>query len=152
VTTSITYGQLQGWLLANYGSANGLTTDQFTALGPDGTRPVLRYAFNLSSEEPPRTYVPGSTLGGFPAVWFDASRNRLIVEFLRRKASTSPGIAYGVQFTTGLSGSPSSGVEVSTSPLDAVWERVRYEDPGQTSPIPSSRFCRATVTLQNFNP
>jgi hypothetical protein len=117
------------------------------ATGPDGTRPLLRFAFNLTATEPPRTLVPGQSTSGFPAIWFDPARNRLCLEFIRRKASTNPDIIYAVQFSGTLSDWNASGTETSVTSINSIWERVRYEDTVSASQS-QTRFCRVAVRLQ----
>jgi hypothetical protein len=149
-TTSVTWSQMEEWLLFNYGGIDALTTGAIYSVSPDGTRPLLRYAFNLSADEPARTLTPGVSTSGFPAIWFDASRDRLCVEFVRRKTATNPDIRYDVQFSSDLldwSSAGSSGVEISSSSIDTIWERVRFEDASDAGQAPI-RFCRVTVSPQ----
>jgi hypothetical protein len=147
ITTAITWSQLEEWLLLNFGDPDALKGTALVTPGPDGTLPLLRFAFNLSASEPARTLVPGQSDSGFPAIWFDAARQRLCVEFIRRKASTSPGLIYGVQFCDHLPNWSSSGTAVSFTPLNTLWERVRYEDTVTASQA-SARFGRVTVRPQ----
>jgi hypothetical protein len=147
ITTSVTRGQLEEWFFVNFGSLEGLNDEAMQAPGPDGTRPLLRFAFNLTATEPPRTLVPGQSTSGFPAIWFDPARNRLCLEFIRRKASTNPDIIYAVQFSGTLSDWNASGTETSVTSINSIWERVRYEDTVSASQS-QTRFCRVAVRLQ----
>jgi hypothetical protein len=144
VTTSATWSQLEQWSYDNFGSKDAISPAAMTLPDSDGTLPLLRYAFNLTLNEPEHYLQSGGT-SGFPAIWLDQGRDRLCVEFVRRKASMNPGIIYHVQFSSNLADWASSGVEVNRTSIDAVWERVRYEDTltqGQVNP----RFCKIAVT------
>jgi hypothetical protein len=64
-----------------------------------------------------------------PAIVRDA-QGRLVIEFVRRKASTNPGITYIVE--TGGSLPDWSPLDLSTASvtsIDSVWERVAVTDP-----------------------
>lgn len=119
-----TYTQLAAWQLANYGS-----TTTAPAFDADGVATLLKFALGLPAGGSALPYVPGGGTGGLPAIWRDPSSGRLQVEFLRRKASSNPGIAYRVEFSGDLSTWTSSAVLLETQSLDAIWERVRFEDP-----------------------
>jgi len=146
-TTSVTWTQIEEWLLINFGSPVALTGEALRAQGSDGTRPLLRFAFNLTATEPPRTLVPGQSISGFPAMWLDSARNRLCVEFVRRKASSNPGVAYEVQFCNALPHWSTGGTQISAISIDSIWERVRYEDPLDASQS-QSRFLQVIVREQ----
>ena len=137
---------MEEWFFLSFGSLEGLTDEAMQTPGPDGTRPLLRFAFNLTATEPSRTLVPGQSISGFPAMWLDAARNRLCVEFVRRKASTNPDIVYDVQFCSILPNWNSAGTETGVTPIDSIWERVRYEDTVSASQA-QARFCRVAVRL-----
>ena len=146
VTTTSTWTQMEQWQYDNYGSPQALSEEEMTTSQPDGSLPLLRYAFNLSADESQHYLQPGQT-HGYPRIWLDSARNRLSVEFVRRNDSMNPGITYQVQFCTGLGNWISSGALVSTVPLDAIWERVRYEDVVSRGEA-ASRFCRVTVRFR----
>ncbi len=146
-TTSVTWSQREEWFFLSFGSLDDLTDEAMQTPGPDGTRPLLRFAFNLTATEPSRTLVPGQSISGFPAMWLDAARNRLCVEFVRRKASTNPDIVYDVQFCSILPNWNSAGIETRVTSIDSLWERVRHEDTVSASQG-QARFCRVAVRLQ----
>jgi len=143
LTTCFTWTQMQQWLADNYGSPEAMTLNDMTTVGPDGSLPLLRYAFNLTADEPMHTLLPGQDSGS-PRIWLDSVRNRLCVEFVRRKAAMNPGIIYEVQFSEGLSNWTTNSTLISTTPLDSVWERVRYEDTVTTDEA-MFRFSRVAV-------
>lgn len=142
-TSSYTWSQIQQWIADNYGSLDALDLNELISPAPDGSRPLLRYAFNLGSDEPQRFLEEGQS-SGYPAIGLDSTHNRLCVEFVRRKASTNPGITYRVEFTDDLSTWTVLPNPVSTVDIDPVWERVRYEDT-VTPHQASRRYFRVTV-------
>ncbi|MEW6302819.1 MAG: hypothetical protein AB1705_05065 [Verrucomicrobiota bacterium] len=148
--TATTWGQQREWLLLNYGS-DALTNEVMYAVSADGSRPIIRYAFNLGLEEPLRRLVPNVSRSGLPAIWIDRARDRICVELVRRKAQHNPGIRYGVEFSTDLvswHAINSAAREVSVVSLDTIWERVRIEDEVAVGDF-AVRFCRVTVTPDN---
>jgi hypothetical protein len=142
-TTSFTWSQMQQWIADNYGSPDALTSAQMTTPGPDGIAPLLRFAFNLAVDEPLHPLQPGGS-SGVPSIWVDSVRHRLSVEFVRRKQSLNPGISYAAEFSANLSGWMASGALINTTSIDAVWERVRYED-FITQDRARARFCRVGI-------
>jgi len=85
--------------------------------------------------------IPGTGTAGLPWSGKD-DQGRLVIEFLRRKASSNPGITYLVE--TGADprslGNLSLASAVITS-IDPTWERVRIVDPT----LASIRFGRVRV-------
>jgi len=146
VTTSLTWSQLEDWVYQNYGSIDALTSDELGKPGPDGIVRALRYAFNLAADTPASVLEAGGS-SGFPAIWLDVPRNRLCVEFVRRKASTNPGVDYTVQFCDALPAWQESGTQVTITPIDAIWERVRWEG-SRSRDTANNRFCQVRVTLR----
>ena len=145
VTTTVTWSQVEQWAYDNFGNPDSITSTAMTSPLADGTLPLLRYAFNLGIDEPARYLGPGEH-NGFPRIWFNPARHRLWVEFVRRKPAMNPGVSYHVQFSSDLTSWTSSGVEVTRIPIDAVWERVCYED-RVDAPEATPRFARVGVTM-----
>ena len=81
-------------------------------------------------------FAPGGT-SGLPSVGPD-TQGRLVVSFVRLKASANSGLTYTVEGTSDLSAAwlplDISGATVTS--IDASWERVTYTDstPGWTAP------------------
>lgn len=142
-TTTFTLSQIEQWASENYGNPDAMNGSAMTTPGPDGSLPLLRYAFNLTADEPPRFLQPGGS-SGYPTLWLDTARNRLCVEFIRRKASANPEVSYQVQFSSNLATWTTSGGVVTTTSIDSIWEWVRYEDT-LTVVQSRSRFCRVIV-------
>jgi hypothetical protein len=138
----VTWSQQQEWLYQNYGSLDALSSQEMLIPGHDGAVPLLRYAFGLSATGPCRTYQPGQANGGAPAIWLDRSRNKLCVEFMRRKATTDPGVTYAVQFSSTLRDWVTNAPLVSTYSVNTLWECVRYEEVASPG---DSRYCRVVV-------
>jgi hypothetical protein len=145
-TTSYTWGQVEQWAYDNFGDPEAMNGDALRLPAPEGTLPLLRYAFNLTANEPERYLQPGQS-SGYPAIWLDGGRNRLCVEFVRRKASMNPGISYEVQFCDSLSIWTATGTMVTNTSIDEIWERVRYEDPVNADQV-TARFSRVIVVPQ----
>jgi hypothetical protein len=145
VTTSFTWSQIQQWANDNFGNPDAMN-GLMTTPNDDGTLPLLRYAFNLNSDEPAKYVAPGQS-SGFPAIWLDSTRNRLCIEFVRRKAAMNPGITYRAQFCHDLWSWQDAPAVLTTTPIDSIWERVRYEDAIQANQAPA-RFGRVIVSVE----
>ena len=109
---------------------------------------VLKYAFNLaptagSLAQPNFAVLPANGSAGLPLITAD-SQGQLVISFVRRKASTAPGISYSVETGSSLSGftALSLAAAVVTS-IDETWERVRVTDAG----MGGTRFGRVRVTV-----
>jgi len=142
-STTFTWTQIQQWVADNYGSPDALSQNEMIAPGADGIVPLLRFAFNLTANEPLHP-LPAGGSAGYPTIWVDSTRNRLCVEYVRRKVSMNAGITYQVEFSGNLGNWTISNALVSTTPIDSMWERVRYEDLVLQTQAPA-RFCRVTV-------
>jgi hypothetical protein len=145
IATSFTWSPMQQWISDNYGSPESLTIQDMTACGSDGCMPILRYAYNLTANEPLHLLGPGGN-SGYPRIWLNPASKRLSVEFIRRSPVSNPGITYTVQFSGDVSNWSTGGTHVRTTPIDSTWERVIYEDPSAAGVL-TSRFCRVTIGL-----
>lgn len=119
-----TYTQLAAWQLTNFGS-----TSQAPSYDADGVATLTKFAFGLPIGGQALPHAVGSAAGGLPAIWRDPASGRLQVEFIRRRASSNPGVSYRVQLSADLAAWEEAAVLTESVPLDATWERVRYEDP-----------------------
>src|SRR5688572_9065404 len=81
------------------------------------------------------------------AIWLDSTRNRLCIEFVRRKAAMNPGITYRAQFCNDLWSWQDAAAAVITTSIDSIWERVRYEDSVPATQA-TARFGRVVVTVE----
>lgn len=123
----------------------------------DGVANLLKYAFNMlgsgSGQSPAlttpnaTTLAPGGSAGlPFPGFGTGPDADKLQITYIRRKASTSPGITYAVEFSADLgltdpwSGNPSA--TETTISLDASLERVTVTD---SLTNPGKRFVRVKV-------
>ena len=112
----------------------------------DGVCNLLEYALNLDPKTADTTtMIAGTGTSGLPLVRVEiiGGQNRLTVEFVRRKAASTPGITYAVEFSSGLSNGWSSTGTETTTPIDTTWERVKTTDQQSSSPY---RFTRLKVT------
>lgn len=109
------------------------------AADPDGDAipNISEYAFNLSPVSAnAMTVTAGSGTAGMPLITKVGSGQEplLRLEFLRRKASSSPSVTYFPQFSTDLSSSGPEGWTTAANPevvtsIDSVWERVIIDGP-----------------------
>jgi acetyl esterase/lipase len=146
--------------LASWRELHGLprdgTQDGIIA-GMDGIANVLKFAFNIAPNAGSLTIPNARTLAaptgtslsglsGLPHFGSTGSGNQLALTFLRRKASTGPGIGYEVQasgdFTT-WTPQTLDGTNSETLSIDSSWERVRFlHTPGTDA---ARRFFRVVV-------
>jgi hypothetical protein len=100
----------------------------------DGVVNLMKFAFNLA---PNAGDLNGSRVDilspegteGLPRIERD-EEGRLVVEFLRRKASSLPGVAYVVETGDNLvAPQPLSLSGAVVEGIDTAWERVRVTDP-----------------------
>lgn len=145
--------------LAGFRTNNGLSADgSQDALTPagDGVPNLFKYAFNMIGSGQGQTPNLGTsnnqTLGvsgmaGLPLVNADGT-GKLSITFVRRKAASSPGISYVVEFSNDLSANSwaanSSATESATS-IDSTFERVTVTD--SVTGL-SRRFIRVRITEQ----
>lgn len=122
----------------------------------DGISNLLKYALNLApnagdlvlSNNRPLSNPDGTTvpeLTGLPVLRLNGTPASVFT-YIRRKATTVPGVSYTVEWSDGLSGwaiNPSA-TEIPFS-LDTTWERVTVTDSFNTSQKPK-RFARLSVT------
>ena len=107
----------------------------------DGISNLLKYAFNMAPNAGDLANVNVTILAqngssGLPFIRVD-SNGRLVIDFVRRKASSNPGIAYSVE--TGSDLVSLSPLDLSTATIvsiDSTFERVSVTDPM----IASNRF------------
>jgi hypothetical protein len=105
---------------------------------------LLRYAFNLAPNTQGRPVLsPGTGNQGLPWMGKDP-QGRLVIEFVRRKASGNPGIVYVVETGEDLSAlTPLSLANAAITSVDTSWERVRVVDPVATA----KRFGRLRISV-----
>ncbi len=106
----------------------------------DGVTNLEKFAFNMNPLAPDvrRLAVGANHTAGLPGNTLVGGNLR--IEFLRRKASTSPGVTYLPQFSSDLGGwADYAGTPVVTS-IDTTWERVVVDDPSPGSG--TNRFAR----------
>ncbi len=151
--SATTWNGIQGFRAANGLNADG-TQDGLTPAG-DGVANILKYAFNMIGSGPSQaaslsapnsaTLSPGGS-AGLPAVIVadsDPDAGKLQFTYVRRRASTSPGITYGVEFSDALAtwevnGSASERVIT----IDGSFERVTVSD---STAVPTKRFARVRI-------
>jgi hypothetical protein len=110
----------------------------------DGVTNLMKFACNLDPAKPDvrMLTVGGNGTAGLPGKAMVGGKLRM--EFLRRKASTNPGLTYMPQFSSGVgSWTDFAGAESVSelSPVNATWERVVVDD----TVTDSKRFGRLKV-------
>ena len=126
--------------------AAGLPLEQsMPGFSPSADMPnLLRYAFNLAANTHGRPVLtPGTGNHGLPWMGKDP-QGRLVIEFVRRKASGKPGIGYVVETGEDLTAlAPLSLANAAITSVDTSWERVRVVDPVVTA----KRFGRLRISV-----
>jgi acetyl esterase/lipase len=146
--------------LASWRELHGLPRDgtqDASIAGMDGIANVLKFAFNIAPNAGSLTIPNARTLAaptgtslsglsGLPHFGSTGSGNQLALTFLRRKASTGPGIGYEVQWSedfTTWTPQTLDGTNSETLSIDSSWERVRFlHTPGTGA---ARRFFRVAV-------
>jgi hypothetical protein len=139
--------------LAAWRAVNGLADDgsqDFANPSGDGVANIAKYAFNLAPNagalvNSNRTVLPPNGTAGIPSITVNPSQ-QLVIQFVRRKASANPGLAYIVETSATLSNW--TALELSNAvvqSIDSTWERVTVIDTNTSS----MRFGR--VKLMRFD-
>jgi hypothetical protein len=117
-------------------AANG--SQDFANPSGDGISNLAKYACNLAPNagdlaKPNYTILSPNGTAGLPLITRD-QQGHLVIQFLRRKASTNPGVSYIVHTTSNLSlpltawDAPDLSAATVVS-IDGTWERVTLIDP-----------------------
>lgn len=144
-------------LLAAFRSEQGLAADgsqDLLAPAGDGVSNLLKFAFNMIGTDPgqapslgvPNVQVVGiSGTAGLPRLGI--ASGKLSITYIRRKASTTPGITYAVEFSNSLavhSWATNPLATESTTSIDTNFERVTVTD----NAVHEERFARVRVVGQ----
>lgn len=141
---SATLSRLAEWRLQNYGTTSPTGVASSTAAGIDGIPNLTKYAFNMQSSDRLMHLQPGTGDKGLPTTGVNPATQRLRVEFIRRKSSSSPGVSYAVEFSSSLSNFAPAGAPVQIDSIDANLERVVWEDDVSINDSPA-RFARIKI-------
>ncbi len=136
--------------LVAWRALQGLAADgsqDLAAAAGDGIANLTKYAFNMARNagdisKPNVSLLTPTANSGLPLITSDG-QGHLVVEFVRRKASSNPGVAYFVDSSADPKNWSSLDLtNASVVPLDSTWERVTVTDPtaGQ------KRFGRVRIT------
>jgi len=144
-----TLNGVQAFRVAQGLAANG-SQDTATPSG-DGVASLLKYAFNMigagagqagALTTPNAATLAANGSAGLPLVGTDNSR-KLQLTYIRRKASTAPGISYRVEFSDALASWAVNGSATeSVTSIDTTFERVTVTD----SSSAVKRFVRVRVS------
>jgi CSLREA domain-containing protein len=136
---------LQRWRAFHSLPANG--SQDLANPSTDGVANLLKFAFNLAPNlgdlaSSNTSILPENGTAGLPFLARDA-QGRLFIEFVRRKATSHPGVGYLVETGADLSTlTPLDLSGASAVSIGATWERVTVIDPV----ITPKRFGRVRVT------
>jgi|GEM_PF-4972724 len=119
----------------------------------DGIPNLIEYASGLDPwHATPTVMTPGSGNRGLPHISLAGAKGseKLRLEYIRRTASSLPGIVYQPQFSDNLLQAGAGSWQAATgsqtvTPIDAFWERVVIEDTVAGS---GKRFGRVKVTKE----
>ena len=139
-----TLSRLAEWRLQNYGTTATTGSAASTAAGVDGIPNLAKYAFNMQSSDGITHVQPGTGNRGLPTTTVNPATQRLRVEFVRRTASSTPGVSYQVEFCSDLSSFAPAGSQVQVNAIDANFERVTWEDSVSLNDVPA-RFARVKI-------
>lgn len=139
-----TLSRIAEWRLVNYGTttANGQASSD--SAGHDGIKNLAKYAFNMGNNDGVSYVQPGNGNKGLPTTHMNPSTRRLRIEFIRRKASSDPGVTYTAEFASDLNSFAPAGSVVQVTPIDDLLERVVWEDGVSLDESPV-RFSRIKV-------
>ncbi|MDW8350144.1 MAG: fibronectin type III domain-containing protein [Verrucomicrobiae bacterium] len=144
-TSSATLKRIEEWRLQNYGTTSPNGPSASLATAPDGVPNLLRFAFNLNLTDPAVPITPSTGTKGLPHVYIDTTTQKLTLEFIRRRATSTPGITYQVEFTNDLQTYTPGGSALLIIPINTQWERVLWQD-SQTITQNPRRFARVRIT------
>ena len=138
--------RIEAWRAANLAGEWRNTGNAANNAAPfhDGVVNLLKFAFNLNAQAPDSTTMTATGSKGLPLLGRDPT-GRLTLTFVRRKAATTPGIAYVVEFSDSLADSFAPNPLATTAPvvsIDGTWERVVVVDSAPSS----QRFAQLVVT------
>jgi hypothetical protein len=105
----------------------------------DGLKNLVEFAQNTNPLSATQPSLAQGGNGGLP-VFVESGGTKF--EFIRRKASTSPGITYVPESSTDLSDWDSLIGVPQVAPVDDLWERVSWP----VTPAQPTWFCRLRVT------
>jgi len=119
----------------------------------DGVANLLKYAFNMLGNGPGQMATVGSPnaavltangSAGLPLLGVESASDKLQLSYIRRRASSNPGITYTVEFSDALtSWRINASATESTTAIDPTFDRVTVTD----SINPARRFVRVRITM-----
>lgn len=143
---------LQSWQILKFGNASAPEAALDFDADKDGLKNLLEYAFKLEPQVPGTPILTTLTgTSGLPRITpvGSGASQRLRLEYVRKKASSNPGITYTPQFSSTLQDGGTGGWSAITGPetiqsIDTEWERVVVEDTAGNG-LPN-RYGRVRVT------
>lgn len=139
-----TLSRIAEWRLLNYGTTSSTGQASSDSAGHDGIKNLAKYAFNMGNNDGVSYVQPGSGTKGLPTTHMNPATRRLRIEFIRRKASSDPGVTYIAEFASDLTSFAPAGGVVQVTPIDDLLERVVWEDGVSLDEAPI-RFSRIKV-------
>jgi hypothetical protein len=137
---------LQAWRTLQGLAGDG--SQDFLTPANDGVANLLKFAFNMAPNAGDLSHSNVSILtangtAGLPLITRN-SQGHLVITFVRRMASTDPGVTYTVETGAAVNNLTTLDLTGATvTPIDSTWERVTVTDPATTP----TRFGRVRVTV-----
>ena len=144
-TIVVTWSVMAEWRFGKFGTIENSGSAASLAENGNGVSNLLEFAFNMEPLASGIQLAKGTGLQGLPAIYLHPPTMRLRLEMVRRKANTSPGITYAVEFSGDCRTWVTSSAIVSITNIDADWERVVYEDVPPVNGVNKPRFARARI-------
>jgi len=135
-------GGFSSWAV---GMGLGADADPMDAPKGDGVNNLLKFAFNMDpamADTRCLTVGAGQT-AGLPGIHLIGGP-MIQMEFIRRKASTHPGITYTAQFGSDLTGWDDYPDPIIPVSIDETWERITVPDFSSFASL--RRFARVVVS------
>ncbi len=140
-----TLSRIAQWRLENYGTTTPTGQASSDSAGHDGIKNLAKYAFNMDNSDGVSYVLPGSGTKGLPTTHVNSATRKLRIEFIRRKASSDPGVTYTAEFASDLNSFAPAGGVIQVTPINDLLERVVWEDGVSLDEAPV-RFSRVKVT------
>lgn len=128
-------------------AAAGVSSNQAGAMQApqqDGVPNLVKFAFHLDPTKPDARHLAAGANSPVGLPGMARMAGKLRIEFIRRKASSLPGITYTPQFSSDLgSWTDFTGTPTSVTSMDQTWERVVVDDNSPSAA--AARFGRLKV-------
>lgn len=129
-----TWSLLQEWRFQNYSVLDNIGAAADMEENNTGIPNLLKYAFNMAANDYYHEVQENNGTKGMPFIRLKSQQDRkLQIAFIRRRASSNPGISYSVEFSSNLKTWNAVGSEILATPINEDFEYVVWEDSNETS-------------------